>query len=304
MSRYLLGRLLQAVVTLFILVTIVFFLGRATGNPAALILGSEATPQAVAQLTHQLGLDKPLYIQYWQYLGQLFHGNFGASIHFDQPALSIYFNRLPITLELSGTAFALSIVLAIILGVLAGSHRHQFIDRIASLIAVLGISIPNFWLGILLVEFFAVRLGWLPVAGFNSPSSLVLPAITLAGFGLAAMTRLLRSSIIDSLDSEYVLFARSKGIAEGTVIWKHALKNALLPLLTYAGMNFGILLSGSIVVETVFAFPGVGWLSYEALTYRDFPLIQTVAILSGTLVIIANFLTDLLYSVINPKVKA
>lgn len=303
MIYYVFQRALQALLTLFILVTLVFFIGRAVGDPAALLLGPEATPEQIANLTKRLGLDRSLWVQYFDFVGDILRGDLGKSIKFKVPALELYFDRLPLSIMLGVSAFSVALVFSIVLGVFAGAYRNRVPDRLARIAAVLGASVPNFWLALMLIQVFAVKLDWLPAARYENLVSLILPAITLAGFSLAGMTRLLRSSMVESLGSEYMTLNRAKGVSSSSIIWKHGLRNASIPLLTFAGMQFGQLVSGAIAVETVFALPGVGRLAYESLAYRDFPMVQAITLMSGAIVVLASLFVDIAYMVVDPRIR-
>lgn len=300
---YLAKRFLQAIITLWILVTVVFILGRTTGNPAQLILGDQATPQQILHVDQTLGLNRPLRVQYIDYIGQILHGNFGMSIEFSQSTTSLYFSSLPNTLALAGLALLIDIVGAIALGTLAARYRNKVPDKITRMLAVLGVSVPEFWLGLTLIQVFAVKLAWLPAGGMGSFSSYILPAFTLATFGLAAMTRLLRSSMIDVLESEFIKVCRADGATERSILLKHGLRNAAIPVLSFLGVQIALMMGGSVVVEDVFAWPGVGRLLYEGLQARDFPLVQAIAILTGALVILASLLTDIIYCMVDPRIR-
>jgi peptide/nickel transport system permease protein len=242
-------------------------------------------------------------VQYIDYIGQILHGNFGMSIEFSQSTTSLYFSSLPNTLALAGLALLIDIVGAIALGTLAARYRNKVPDKITRMLAVLGVSVPEFWLGLTLIQVFAVKLAWLPAGGMGSFSSYILPAFTLATFGLAAMTRLLRSSMIDVLESEFIKVCRADGATERSILLKHGLRNAAIPVLSFLGVQIALMMGGSVVVEDVFAWPGVGRLLYEGLQARDFPLVQAIAILTGALVILASLLTDIIYCMVDPRIR-
>ena len=272
MWRFIVQRLMQGVVLVLLVTTIVFFLGRLTGNPADIIENA-------------------------------FKGDLGLSVRYRQPAVDIFFSRLPNTLKIVPAAMAIAILMAIPLGILSALRRGSITDRVSGSIAVLGIATPNFWLGILLIYIFSVTLGWLPSARMGGFSHYILPTITLGTFLVAGFMRLIRSSMLEILDSEFVKLARIKGLSEWIVVWKHCLRNALIPVLTLWGVFMGGLVTGAIVTETVFAWPGIGRLTYEAVIFRDFPLLQAVIIMDAILVLFINLLVDILYAYIDPRIR-
>jgi peptide/nickel transport system permease protein len=303
MSRFIARRLLQGLGLICLVATVVFFLGRLTGNPVDLMLPEDATPEDRAALIKMLGLDGPLHSQFLIFIGNALHGDLGMSIRMRQPAVDAFFSRLPNTLSIIPWAILLAMGLGIPLGVIAALNRGKILDRAAGTIAVLGIATPSFWLGIMLIFIFSVELGWLPSGRMGGPAHYVLPVITLGTFLTAGFMRLTRSSMLEVMESEFVKLARIKGLSEGVVIWKHCLRNALIPLLTLWGVFVGSLITGAIVTETVFAWPGVGRLTYEAVIYRDFPLLQAVIILKSILILTINLLVDILYAYVDPRIR-
>ena len=295
--------MLQGLVLLCLVATIVFFLGRLTGNPVDLMLPEDATAEDRAGLIRTLGLDGPLHEQFAIFIGKALQGDLGMSIRMRQPAVEAFFSRLPNTLALIPWALLLAMGVGIPLGVLAAINRGTILDRIAGTIAVLGVALPSFWLGILLIFVFSVELGWLPSGRMGGPEHYVLPVITLGAFLIAGFMRLVRSSMLEVMDSEFVKLARIKGLSEGVVIWKHCLRNALIPVLTLWGVFVGNLITGAIVTETVFAWPGIGRLTYEAVIYRDFPLLQAVIILKSILILGINLMVDILYAYVDPRIR-
>ncbi|MDP2917257.1 MAG: ABC transporter permease, partial [Dehalococcoidia bacterium] len=296
-------RFLQALLSLLILGSIVFVLARLTGNPVDLLLPADATEADRQYMIHQLGLDRPYPIQFYEFITNALRGDLGKSIRFGRPATELFMERLPNSLRLAGVAFLFAILAAIPLGVLAGSHRATNIDSATRLFSVIGIAAPSFWVGLVLMDVFAVRLGVLPAARMGGIDHYILPAFSLSFFVLAGMTRLLRSSVVENMDSEFVKLARIKGVSSTMVIWKHVLRNSLIPVLTFAGMYLGLLLSGAIVIETVFAWPGVGRLAYEGIIFRDYPLVQSVVMIKGAMIIGINLLVDILYSYVDPRIR-
>jgi peptide/nickel transport system permease protein len=303
MGRFIVRRLLQGVILLVLVAAVVFILGRLTGNPVDLMLPEDATAEDRARMIETLGLDGPLHTQFLKFVGNALQGDLGTSIRMRQPALDVFLSRLPNTLAIIPWALLLAMVVGIPLGVIAALNRGNLIDRAAGTIAVLGIATPNFWLGIVLIFVFSVELGWFPSGRMGGPDHYVLPVITLGTFLTAGFMRLSRSSMLDVMESEFVKLARIKGLSERVVIWKHCLRNALIPLLTLWGVFVGNLITGAIITETVFAWPGVGRLTYEAVIYRDFPLLQAVIILKAILILSINLVVDILYAYVDPRIR-
>ena len=303
MLRFVLARLVQSLVALAILTVVVFVLARATGDPLQLILPMSASEEDYANARQYLGLDRPYVEQYFSFVGKALTGDFGNSLRARRPVIELIRDRLPNSLKLATFAMTVSLLMAFPLGVLAAVRKGTAIDRAAQVIAVLGQSLPTFWVAIVLIEVVAGRLQWLPAAGSERLASYVLPGFTLGWFVVAGMMRLLRSSMLEVLDSEYVKLARVKGVVEHRVVWLHALKNALIPVVTFAGIYFSILVTTAIVVETVFAWPGLGRLAYEAITSRDFPVIQAVVLTTAAIVALVNLSVDCLYAFIDPRIR-
>jgi peptide/nickel transport system permease protein len=301
--RFVLTRLVQSSVALVILSLVVFALARATGDPLHMILPMSATQEDYANARQYLGLDRPYLEQYVSFVGKALSGDFGMSLRARRPVSELLRERLPNSVRLAAFAMAVSLALAFPLGVIAAVKKDTAIDRTAQLIAVLGQSLPTFWVAIVLVEVVGGRLQWLPAGGIEGFSSYVLPGFTLGWFVVAGMMRLLRSGMLEVLDSEYVKLARIKGVVEYRVVWLHALKNALIPVVTFAGIYFAILVTTAIVVETVFAWPGLGRLAYEGITSRDFPVIQAVVLTTAVIVSAVNLCVDCLYAVIDPRIR-
>jgi peptide/nickel transport system permease protein len=294
---------LQSLVALAILSVVVFILARATGDPLQLILPMSATPEDYADARRYLGLDRPYVEQYLAFVGRAVTGDFGNSLRARRPVIELIRERLPNSLRLAAFAMTISLAIAFPLGVLAAVKKGTGLDRTAQIIAVLGQSLPTFWVAIVLVEVVAGRLQWLPAGGSEGFASYVLPGFTLGWFVVAGMMRLLRSGMLEVLDSEYVKLARVKGVVEHRVVWMHALKNALIPVVTFAGIYFSILVTTAIVVETVFAWPGLGRLAYEGISSRDFPVIQAVVLTTAAIVAVVNLGVDCLYAVIDPRIR-
>lgn len=288
---------------LAILTVVVFVLARATGDPLHMILPMNASAEDYANARAYLGLDRPYVQQYLSFVGRALTGDLGTSIRARRPVIELLQERLPNSLKLAAFAMGISLAIAFPLGVMAAVHKGTGVDRAAQIVAVLGQSLPTFWVAIVLVEFVAGRLQWLPAGGADGLASYILPGFTLGWFVVAGMMRLLRSGMLEVLDSEYVKLARLKGVAERRVVWVHALKNALIPVVTFAGIYFAILVTTAIVVETVFAWPGLGRLAYDGITSRDFPVIQAVVLVTAILVAAVNLCVDCVYALIDPRIR-
>ena len=305
MGRFIAGRVVQTIATLFVVSIAVFLLVRLTGDPVDILLPIDASPELREETRARLGVDQPLVIQYGRFLGELVSGDLGTSIRTRKPVTELIGERFPNTVQLVGLAMLIALAVGIPLGVMAAVKKGTFIDRFARFFSLLGQSIPSFWAAIVLILVVGVYLGLLPTGRKEGPEYIILPAVTTAFFGfmIPGVVRLLRSSMLEVLDSEYVKLARVKGLPERVVVWRHALKNALLPVVTFIGFYFGILLSGSVVVETVFAWPGIGRLAYEAVLWRDYPVIQGVVLLVSVIVLVSNLLVDILYAYLDPRIR-
>jgi len=304
MQRFIVRRLLQGLVTLFLVSIIVFILGRLTGDPVALLLSEFSTFEDQERLTGQLGLDKPLPEQYAIFVWNAVRGDLGRSIRGDHaPALELVLERLPATLQLASISASMSFLIGLPLGVLAALRRGSIVDTLARVLALMGQATPVFWLGIVAMYVFSVQFGVLPTSGYGTPKQFVLPVFSLGAFMVAAFLRLTRSGMLEALDSEYVKLARIKGLSETTVVWKHALRNSLIPVITYLGTVFGRMVTGTVVVETVFAWPGVGRLAYDAVMLRDFPVLQAVVLFMATAFLVINLVVDVLYAYIDPRIR-
>ena len=303
MQRYLVRRILLALLTLLVVSLIIFVMSRAAGDPRHVFLDDYSTQEDWDALTVTLGLDKPYYQQYGIFLFDTLRGKFGESIKEGRPSMEIILERIPATFQLAFMAFAFSVLLGVPLGILSAVKRGSGMDIIGKTIALIGQSAPVFWLGIMLMFFFAVKLEWLPPYGRDNLTAVILPAVTLGWFYAAANMRLLRSAMLDVLDSEFVKLARAKGVSKNGVIWKHSLRNALIPVLTFAGVTLGNLVTGSLVVETVFAWPGLGQLAIKALFANDYPLLQAVIMVFTLMYVTAALLVDLMYAYIDPRIR-
>jgi peptide/nickel transport system permease protein len=303
MLAYLVGRVLQALLSMLVVISIVFVLTRLSGNPVHVLLDVNATQRDIDMLTRHLGLDRPLPIQYGIYVSRVAAGDFGTSILTRRPVAEHIWERLPATVELGAVAMVLSVVIGVPIGVYSAVRRGGVLDGAARVFAVLGQSMPPFWLGLMLILTFGVLLGVLPAGGRGGPQHLILPAFTLGYFTSAAIMRLTRSSMLEVLGADYIKMARLKGLHEQVVLWKHGLKNALLPVITFAVMLFVQFLGGAVVTETVFAWPGLGRLILESITTRDYPIVQAGVLVLSALYLGGNLLVDVAYSYLNPKIR-
>ncbi len=304
MIRYIGKRLLFALPALWVIVTLVFLLVHIVpGDPVEQMLGEGARAEDLQQLRHALGLDVPIGTQYAHYLAGILRGDLGESFRFQQPVTKVVIDHYPATLELAIVALIVCILIGIPAGVLAAERRATATDHAVGVFTLLGLSIPNFALGPVLILIFSVILGWLPVSGRGGPAHLILPAVTL-GAGLAAiLTRMVRTSVMEELSSDYVRTARAKGLSSSAVLFRHAFRNALIPILTILGLQFGTLLAGTIVTETIFSWPGIGRLAVQAIGARDYPLLQGCVLLIAVSYVIVNLLTDMVYAAVDPRVR-
>jgi len=304
MGRVLGQRVIDSVVVLWLTSIVIFLLLRVLpGDPAQLLLGDIATPQAVEAKRHELGLDLPLPAQYLLFIESALRGDLGVSIRAQVPSLSYVLSRAPATLVLAATSAGLAIAIGIPIGVLSAVRRGSLADAAATGLAILAQSTPNYWLGLVLITVFAVTLHWLPTSGYGGLRNLVLPSITLSFFLLGLIVRITRTEMLDVLRQDYVRTARAKGLPFRTVIVRHTLRNALIPVLTVVGLQVGALLGGAVITETVFAWPGLGYLTIEAVYMRDYPVVQTVVLLSAVVFVVINTLVDILYVLLDPRVR-
>lgn len=303
MSLYLLRRTVHAVLVLFGVSVIVFLTLHLNGSPVNVLLPPEATQEARDQLTRQLGLDQPLYEQYFHFVSRALSGDFGQSLWYNEPTVGLVVERLPATIELAALGLLIAVVGAVPLGVLAATRRGTWVDNVIGTVVMLGQSLPVFWFGLILVLVFSVNMQFLPPAGRGSLEQLILPALTIGIYSMARLVRITRSGMLDVLNQDYIRTARSKGLRESVVIWRHGLRNALIPLVTYLGLEVGGLLGGTVVVEVIFAWPGVGRLAVESIFNRDYPLVQAVVFLVALSFVLVNLLVDLLYPVLDPRIR-
>jgi peptide/nickel transport system permease protein len=302
-ARYLGGRILQTVFILWAVASIAFFLTLLSGDPATLMIGEHWTAEQVAAFREYMGFDRPLFVQYLEYLGRIIQGDFGVSVRQQVPVTQLILERFPATLQLTLAALSIILVVAIPVGVISAVHRNSLTDRLAMGGALVAQSMPTFWLGILLILVFGVWLRWLPISGRGSAANLILPAITLATFSTARIARLVRASMLDVLSADYIRTARAKGLSPTRVHYGHALRNALIPVVTLLGIEFGSLLGGALVTETVFSYPGIGRLTIQAIQARDLPLVQGVITFGAMLFVLANLVVDLSYSYLDPRIR-
>lgn len=305
MVQYMIRRLFQAIFVIFGVITVVFFVLRLSGDPVRLLLSQTSSEADIQNVRHNLKLDRPVWEQYVTFIGKAAHGDFGQSIRFQGfDAMDLVLQRYPRTIQLALGALTLSVTFSIIFGVIAAVKRYSALDNIVTFVALFGQSVPNFWLGIMLILIFAVRFGWLPSQGYGlSPRYFLLPMITLAAPGLARLTRLVRSGMLDVMSQDYVRTARAKGLKEMLVVFRHGLKNAAIPLVTVIGLDFGNLLAGAVVTEQIFQWTGVGQLAFEATTARDFPVVQATVFLVAISFVVINLLVDILYTWLDPRVR-
>jgi peptide/nickel transport system permease protein len=304
MRAFLLRRVLHAIFVVWGVVTVVFFLIRLTGDPTAFLVDQTATQEEIAYTRHLLGLDRPMYVQYADFLVRVMHGDFGTSISEKRPAMPMVLEHLwPATVQLALAAIVISTLLAIPLGVISATHKDALVDHLSRVASLFLQSMPSFWLGILLILLFAVQLqGLLPSYGSGTWRHLILPAITLAAAPLAQNVRLIRAGMLEVLGQEYVRTARAKGLAEHLVVYRHALRNAAIPVITVTGLSLGFMLSGTVIIESVFSWPGMGRLIVQAVPGRDFPVIQAGVFVFGVIFVGINLLVDVLYTVVDPRV--
>ncbi|MHB1005044.1 MAG: ABC transporter permease [Chloroflexota bacterium] len=304
MAIYLARRLLHSVLTLLgVSVAVFLLLWVLPGDPASMLLPEGSPPEVVEQLSRAMGLREPLHVQYLIFLRNVLGGELGESFQYKAPALQVVVERFPATIQLSAAALALALFIGIPAGIVAAIRHGSRADYLAMFLAALGQALPNFWLGIMLILVFGVGLGWLPTSGSEGPRYIILPAVTLGAYPIALFARLTRSNLLEVLGTDYIRTAWGKGLRERNIVLSHALKNAAIPVVTVVGMQFGYLLGGAVITETIFAWPGIGRLVVQAIFWRDYPIVQAVLILSAGLFIAINVLVDLLYLFLDPRIK-
>ncbi len=303
MKQFIVRRVGYSLLSLFLLSLTIFVFVRLTGDPASLLVEPGASEADLQAIRVQFGLDQPIWVQYWHFIASFAMGDLGQSFYYRTPVLDLYFQRLPNSLLLAATAMTFSLLIGIPSGILAAVNVGKFWDSAGKVFALLGLSLPSFWVGLVLILFFSVYLGWLPSSGSGTIWHLLMPAFALGWYFAAAHMRLTRSSMLEVLGSEYVKLARLKGLPEVVVIGKHAFKNALIPVITLAGINLVVMINVAVIVETVFAWPGIGRLLYEGITFRDFPIVQGVVVIGGAMIVMVNLLVDILYALIDPRIR-
>ncbi len=303
MKGYIVRRILYGALVVFLAVSAVFVLLRFTGDPVLLYAPMDTAPKDLEQIRERMGLNDPIYVQYARYIGDALQGDFGESTRLRRPATEVVIERIPATLELGAASLAIAMVIGIPLGILASVRHGSIWDRIAGLLATLGQAVPNFWLGLILILFFSVNLGWLPTSGRGGLMHLLMPAVTLAAVPTARFARLTRSTMLDVLGQDYIRTAQSKGLPEISVITRHAFKNASISLITLTAFEIGGLLGGSVVVEQIFAWPGMGRMTIQALLNRDFTVVTAAVVLFSVMYTLANLLADVAYAWVNPQVR-
>lgn len=303
MLLYILSRLGQAILVLLGVLTIVFFLLHMSGDPTQLLLPLDSSAAERLAFRQKMGFNDPIVVQYFRFLLETVQGNFGYSYRYSQPAIGIVLERLPATIELTVASLLIAILTAVPLGVIAAVKRGTFIDSSTMTFCLLGQATPVFWLGLLLILFFSVDLGVFPTGGRGGIETLVLPAATLAVFSMARIARITRSGMLDVLGQDYIRTARATGIAESRIISSYALRNAAIPLVTIVGLEFGVLLGGAVITETIFAWPGVGRLAIDSIFARDYPVVQAVVLVTSSIFVIINLLVDVLYTYLDPRIR-
>jgi peptide/nickel transport system permease protein len=303
MRTFLLRRLWQSLVVLFGVSFVVFAILFLTGDPALVLLPPDASAEDVRRFREVMGFNDPFLVQYGRFLRGALRGDFGQSVRHGEPAFDLVLERMPATFELAGAALLLALCLAIPAGIVSAVRRNSALDYVATVVALFGQSLPTFWLGIMLILVFSVQFSWLPSSGRGTLQHLVLPAITLGLFTTARITRLTRSGMLEVLNQDYIRTARAKGVSDPPVVWKHALKNAAIPIVTIVGIELGTLLGGSVITETIFAWPGVGRLSVQAIANRDYPVVQAAVFLLATTFVVVNLLVDVIYTYLDPRIR-
>lgn len=305
MHKYILKRILYLIPVMLGVSFIVFLIMSLTpGNPVELLLGDNYTPEAAAKISKDLGLDQPFIFRYLKYVSSAFRGNLGISIHTGEPVMTEIMARLPNTIILAAAAIFLAVVVGIPLGTISAAKQYSFVDSGSMLLALVGVSMPNFWFGLMLILLFSARLNWFPPGGFEGFTHLILPAITLSANSLAIITRMTRSSMVEILRMDYVQTARAKGIHRWQVIIKHALRNAMIPIVTTIGLQFGFAMGGAVLVETIFSWPGIGRLLVDAIKWKDTPIVMAVVLILALQFTLINLFVDIIYAFLDPRIRA
>jgi len=316
-QRYILTRIFYSCISLVLLSITIFSLVRISGDPIILMAEPGAKEEDLQALRREFGLDKPIYVQYGVFVSKLMRGDFGKSLYYRVPVLELYLSRLPASIELAGVAMLIATIFGIPIGIFAAVRVNTWhpigifaavrvntwLDSFGNIFANLGLALPSFWVGLLLILIFSVDLNWLPSSGSGTAKHIIMPALALGWVLMASNMRLARSAMLEVLGSEYVKLARIKGLSERLVILKHAFKNAMIPVLTFASIQLALVINGTVVVETIFAWPGIGRLAYEGISFRDFPVVQTTVLLAGLTIVVVNLLVDILYAYIDPRIR-
>ena len=303
MKTFLVRRLLQSLVVLFGVSFVVFAILHLTGDPALVLLPPDASADDVKRFREAMGFNDPFLVQYGRFLKGALQGDFGQSVRHGEPAFGLVLERMPATFELAGAALGLALCLAVPAGIISAVRRNSVIDYVATVVALFGQALPTFWLGIMLILLFSVQFHLLPSSGRGTLEHLILPAVTLGLFTTARITRLTRSGMLEVLNQDYIRTARAKGVSDPPVVWKHALKNAAIPIVTIVGIELGTLLGGSVITETIFAWPGVGRLSVQAIANRDYPVVQAAVFLLATTFVLVNLVVDVVYTYLDPRIR-
>ncbi len=303
MQRYILASLTQAALILIGVFILVFFMVRLTGDPTAVMLAREASPAQVAAFRHEMGFDRSLPVQFVDFIAKAVTGDFGNSLHYRTPAMPLVLERLPASLELAFVALLMALIVGVPLGLASGGQPNSWIDWSGRAVGLFGQTIPTFWLALVMIIVFAVKLRWFPTSGRADLRSVVMPAFALGLPTMGRIVRLTRSSVMELMGEDFVRTARSKGLSARTIFYRHVLRNAAVALISVVGIQFGYMLGGSIIIENVFAWPGLGRLAYDSISIRDFPLVQAIALLTSLIVIVLNLLTDIAYSFVDPRIR-
>jgi ABC-type dipeptide/oligopeptide/nickel transport system permease component len=303
MQRYFLSKVGQSLLLLFGVVLLVFFMVRITGDPAALMMPREASPEAVQAFRDQMGFNRPLLVQFWDFLTKAIVGDFGKSLHFKTPAMPLVLERVPATLQLATAGLLMAVIVGIPLGLIGGFNPGSLVDSVGRALALLGQSIPNFWLAMIMIIFFGVRLRWFPTFGRDQWNSVIMPAFVLGLPVMGQIVRLTRSAVLEIRGEDYIRTAHSKGLEPRVIYVKHVLRNVAIPLVSVIGVQFGYMLGGSIYIEAIFSWPGMGGLLEQSIGWRDYPLVQAIAVFTSVVVLTLNLLTDLAYAVIDPRIR-
>ena len=303
MQQYLLSKISQSVLLIFGVLLLVFMMVRITGDPATLMMSREASPQQIEEFREKMGFNDPMHIQFWRFISRAIFGDFGNSLHFNTPAMPLVIQRLPATLQLATAGLLMAMFIGIPIGLVGGFTPGSIVDSIGRFIALMGQSVPNFWLGLMMILFFGVKLGWFPTFGRDSWNSVIMPAFVLGLPVLGQIVRLTRSAVLEIRGEDFIRTAHSKGLELKTIYTKHVLRNVAIPLVSVIGVQFGYMLGGSIYIETIFSWPGMGGLLEQSIGWRDFYLVQAIAVFTSVIVLILNLLTDLAYSIIDPRIR-